>query len=169
MIETRNIARINGGLQNAARREDVVNQVKRILKGSSRYVLISSTSSTTASFASLESEDTPDEPWGIIYQFVQHPGLPDATDALKNQVMHDLRRFWATVAEHTEETPLHVLPELCYGQQDALQGPPVPSILEVAAELAKRVPDEEWRKVPRDLARNLDGYLYGDSEEKDGA
>lgn len=34
------------------------------------------------------------------------------------------------------------------------------SLSEIAAELRKQVPPEEWRKVPRDLSENIDKYLY---------
>ena len=34
-------------------------------------------------------------------------------------------------------------------------------IWEVISEIGASVPDEEWAKVPTDLARNLDHYLYG--------
>jgi hypothetical protein len=33
---------------------------------------------------------------------------------------------------------------------------------ELADEIAASIPDEDWEKVPVDLARNLDHYLYGD-------
>lgn len=28
-------------------------------------------------------------------------------------------------------------------------------------EISSRVPDEAWEKIPRDLSKNLDHYLYG--------
>ena len=34
-------------------------------------------------------------------------------------------------------------------------------IEEVAEEIAASIPEHEWDEVPRDLARNLDSYLYG--------
>lgn len=34
-------------------------------------------------------------------------------------------------------------------------------IEDVLGELAKEVPDEEWRNLPPDLSDNLDHYLYG--------
>lgn len=36
---------------------------------------------------------------------------------------------------------------------------------EVADELTADIPDAEWDKVPTDLARNLDHYLYGAPKE----
>jgi hypothetical protein len=32
------------------------------------------------------------------------------------------------------------------------------------AAIARDVPDEEWERVPKDLAKNLDHYLYGTSK-----
>lgn len=39
--------------------------------------------------------------------------------------------------------------------------PPTRPIWEVAMELGAAVPESDWAKVPRDLAKNLDHYLYG--------
>lgn len=41
----------------------------------------------------------------------------------------------------------------------------VPPIWETIAEIFADVPDEEWAKVPADLAQNLDHYLYGAEKE----
>lgn len=38
-------------------------------------------------------------------------------------------------------------------------------IWEMIAELGRSIPEEEWEKVPTDLATNLDHYLYGDSDD----
>jgi putative addiction module CopG family antidote len=34
-------------------------------------------------------------------------------------------------------------------------------IWETIVELGRRVPEEEWEKIPTDFAKNLDHYLYG--------
>lgn len=34
-------------------------------------------------------------------------------------------------------------------------------IWKVAADLGERIPKDEWAKVPSDLAKNVDHYLYG--------
>ncbi len=39
--------------------------------------------------------------------------------------------------------------------------PTVPPIEDVLSDLASRVPEGEWRKLPADLTDNLDHYLYG--------
>jgi hypothetical protein len=41
----------------------------------------------------------------------------------------------------------------------------VPPIWETIAKIYADVPDEEWAKVPTDLAQNLDHYLYGAEKE----
>jgi putative addiction module CopG family antidote len=35
------------------------------------------------------------------------------------------------------------------------------SIAEMAAAIAKSVPDEEWDRLPTDLSKEIDHYLYG--------
>jgi len=39
------------------------------------------------------------------------------------------------------------------------------SIEEIFAAIAQDVPDEDWERVPTDLSKNLDHYLYGTSKE----
>jgi prevent-host-death family protein len=41
---------------------------------------------------------------------------------------------------------------------------PAPSLQRAFAAIAQEVPDEEWRRVPSDLAKNLDHYLYRTSK-----
>jgi len=43
--------------------------------------------------------------------------------------------------------------------------PDAPPIWERIAEIGKSIPEEEWDKVPTDLAANLDHYLYGEPRE----
>jgi hypothetical protein len=43
------------------------------------------------------------------------------------------------------------------GKIDALARP----VCEVVAELGTAVPPDDWARVPKDLAENLDHYLYG--------
>jgi hypothetical protein len=38
---------------------------------------------------------------------------------------------------------------------------PTESLGEMAARLRAQVPPEEWDKLPTDMARNVDHYLYG--------
>ena len=41
---------------------------------------------------------------------------------------------------------------------------PTPSLDKTFAAITQEVPDEEWERVPKDLAMNLDHYLYGTSK-----
>lgn len=54
-------------------------------------------------------------------------------------------------ADRLEERPLGETPF----------DPDAPPIWEVLEQLGQSVPEEEWDKVPKDAARNLDFYLYG--------
>jgi hypothetical protein len=38
-------------------------------------------------------------------------------------------------------------------------------IWERVAKISAQVPDEEWAKLPKDLSRNLDHYLYGSPKD----
>ena len=41
---------------------------------------------------------------------------------------------------------------------------PAPSLDQAFAAIAQEVPNGEWERVPSDLAKNLDHYLYGSSK-----
>ena len=41
---------------------------------------------------------------------------------------------------------------------------PTSSLEQAFAAIAQEVPDEDWKRVPSDLAKNLDHYLYGTSK-----
>ncbi len=56
--------------------------------------------------------------------------------------------------ESVEELQLREVDEIPYD-------PSARPIEEVLAELAGEVPEEEWEKLPADLSKNLDHYLYG--------
>jgi hypothetical protein len=43
--------------------------------------------------------------------------------------------------------------------------PDAPPIWETVAGIGRSIPEEEWDKVPTDLAANLDHYLYGKPKE----
>lgn len=44
---------------------------------------------------------------------------------------------------------------------DSTQQPSDNPILNMADEIIAEVPPEEWEKIPKDFAKNLDYYLYG--------
>jgi len=64
-----------------------------------------------------------------------------------------LRRI--LLVDHHEERPAGETPF----------DPDAPPIWETIAEIGKSIPEEEWDKVPTDLAANLDHYLYGEPKE----
>lgn len=49
------------------------------------------------------------------------------------------------------------------GSDDPKAKPP----WQIALEIGASVPDEEWAKLPSDLARNLDHYLYGAPKDEE--
>jgi hypothetical protein len=61
----------------------------------------------------------------------------------------------------TEVTDITMLP-IEYDSFDDKARP----IWEIVAEMGAEIPEEEWKKVPTDLARNHDHYLYGAAKEK---
>jgi len=60
--------------------------------------------------------------------------------------------------EEVEELQLIKTGDICFDRS-------APRIEDVIMELAKKVPDEDWDKLPSDGARNLDHYLYGSPKE----
>ena len=50
---------------------------------------------------------------------------------------------------------------------DSLQPPSLPSFLQFAEEISAQIPLEEWEKLPKDLSKNLDHYLYGAPKEEE--
>lgn len=53
------------------------------------------------------------------------------------------------------------------GFEDLEYDPTVPPIWETVVAIGASVPEEEWDKVPRDLSKNLDHYLYGAPKEEE--
>jgi hypothetical protein len=45
--------------------------------------------------------------------------------------------------------------------------PTAKPIWEIAEEIAATVPDSEWAKVPPDLSKNVDHYLYGAPKDEE--
>ena len=48
---------------------------------------------------------------------------------------------------------------------EIVHDPTARPIWEIAQEIGAQVPDEEWSKVPTDLSKNFDHYLYGASKD----
>jgi hypothetical protein len=51
--------------------------------------------------------------------------------------------------------------------EEFVPDPNVPPFWERVIELGARVPKEVWEKVPKDLSKNLDHYLYGAPKEEE--
>lgn len=87
------------------------------------------------------------QPGGTIDLHVHDPQLPDGAEA----------EVLITVEGQEEELPLG----------EFVPDPNVPPFWERIQALGARVPTEVWEKVPKDLAKNLDHYLYGAPKEEE--
>lgn len=45
--------------------------------------------------------------------------------------------------------------------------PSLPSFLQFAEEISTQVPVEEWEKLPKDLSKTLNHYLYGSPKDEE--
>jgi hypothetical protein len=50
---------------------------------------------------------------------------------------------------------------------DSQQSPNLPSFLQFVDEISAQIPLEEWEKLPKDLSKNLDHYLYGSPKDEE--
>jgi hypothetical protein len=44
---------------------------------------------------------------------------------------------------------------------DSPQSPSLPPFLQFVEEISDQIPKQEWEKLPKDMSKNLDHYLYG--------
>jgi hypothetical protein len=49
---------------------------------------------------------------------------------------------------------------------DACSGGSLESILDIVSEATRQVPERDWARLPTDLAKNADHYLYGTKKEE---
>jgi len=80
---------------------------------------------------------------------------PEVASRISSRAMED-----ALVRMRQQEQPAQA------GEPGAESGGEAPAVAqkplwEVIAEIARRVPDEEWAKIPSDASYQLDHYLYG--------
>ncbi len=40
------------------------------------------------------------------------------------------------------------------------------SILDMASRITREVPENEWERIPADLSKNIDHYLYGSKKKE---
>ena len=53
-------------------------------------------------------------------------------------------------------------------QPDSLQqSPSLPPFLQFVEEISAQIPTEEWAKLPSDLSKNIDHYLYGTPKDEE--
>jgi len=45
-------------------------------------------------------------------------------------------------------------------------GNPLQSILDIVSEATRQVPESDWARLPTDLSKNVDHYLYGTKEKE---
>ena len=47
------------------------------------------------------------------------------------------------------------------------QSPCLPPFLQFVEEISAQIPTEEWAKLPSDLSKNMDHYLYGSPKDEE--
>ena len=50
---------------------------------------------------------------------------------------------------------------------DLQQSPSLPPFLQFVEEISAQIPKQEWEKLPKDLSKNLDHYLYGSLKDEE--
>jgi hypothetical protein len=51
-------------------------------------------------------------------------------------------------------------------REERLENKESSSLLEMVSAITREVPDREWTRVPADLSKNVDHYLYGSKKSK---
>ncbi|MBW4420778.1 MAG: hypothetical protein KME13_16335 [Myxacorys californica WJT36-NPBG1] len=51
--------------------------------------------------------------------------------------------------------------------ESSQQLPSLPPFLQFVEEISAQVPKEEWEKLPSDLSKNVDHYLYGSPKDEE--
>lgn len=72
----------------------------------------------------------------------------------------------AEPSNQTLEEVNHNTTNLQVGQERSPTSDTQP-IWERIADISAQVPDEEWEKLPKDLSKNVDHYLYGSPKESE--
>jgi hypothetical protein len=50
--------------------------------------------------------------------------------------------------------------------ESSQQSPSLPPFLQFIEEISAQIPAEEWEKLPSDLSKNVDHYLYGSPKDE---
>ena len=88
-------------------------------------------------------------------------GAPPNDPTNSHQAVEILRRL-GFETRYTKEQPEVGARE----EKESLQKKGLSSILEIVSAATKEVPDSAWKRLPTDLAKNVDHYLYG-TKKKD--
>jgi hypothetical protein len=88
-------------------------------------------------------------------------GVPPNDPTNSHQAVEILRRL-GFETRYTKEQPEVGARE----EKESLQKKGLNSILEIVSAATKEVPDSAWKRLPTDLAKNVDHYLYG-TKKKD--
>lgn len=84
------------------------------------------------------------------------------------QVTHPSRvRIIVLLTESSNQIPEQIDPDLISSQtvRENDQVADARPIWERVADISAQVPAEEWAKLPKDLSKNVDHYLYGSPKE----
>jgi hypothetical protein len=82
-------------------------------------------------------------------------GVPPNDPTNSHQAVEILRRLGFETRYATEQGPMGL-----EGNEEPLEKESG-SILEMVSAITKEVPEGEWERVPADLSKNVDHYLYG--------
>jgi GTP-dependent phosphoenolpyruvate carboxykinase len=72
--------------------------------------------------------------------------------------------------EHLSETELEAVKQSIDSvihHEEPQYDTTVPPVWEIATQIGAEIPQEEWAKVPSDLSKNVDHYLYGSPKTED--
>lgn len=105
----------------------------------------------------IPAKFTPEQETFVLQALAEHAQIRVRVTGLAELSERDrsVRRF-----ARIDSIERHFDSELSYDET-------VSPVWEQIAAIGERVPEEVWDRVPTDLARNLDGYLYGRDRDKE--
>jgi len=84
-------------------------------------------------------------------------GVPPNDPTNSHQAVEILRRLGFETRYVKEQAEMRANEEV----ESQEPGNGLGSILEIASAATKEVPEDEWERVPTDLSKNVDHYVYG--------
>ena len=90
----------------------------------------------------------------------------------REQLIHELDQTPDFVVQEVLDFLLFIKVRLQQrNQSEQLDAPQqasgLPPFLQFVEEISAQVPQEEWKKLPSDLSKNLDHYLYGSPKDEE--